>query len=285
MIVYLNGQYVPAEEARVSVFDRGFLYGDGIYETLRVYGGRVFKLQEHLSRMERSARMIRMEIGMSRDDFAQAIEGCLKQNYLSSALVRIGVSRGVAESPGLAPALVKGPPTVVIVARPFEPYPEEMYEAGIRASVVSVRRNPAESLNPAIKSTNFLNNILAKIEALEGGSDEAIMLNTDGHVAEGTTTNVFWVNRKTLFTPPLQAGILDGVTRSVVLNIAQRLLAYRAFEVSRGRDALDEAEEVFVTSTSYEVMPVTRIDGRPVADGKAGPMSRELLAKFRELYW
>jgi branched-chain amino acid aminotransferase len=160
-----------------------------------------------------------------------------------------------------------------------------MYETGIKAAIVSVRRNPTESLNPAIKSTNFLNNILAKMEALEAGAEEAIMLNTNGHIAEGTTTNVFWVTRKTLFTPPLEAGILDGVTRSVVLNIAQRLLAYRAFEVLRGRDALDEAEEVFVTSTSYEAMPVTTLDGKPVGNGQAGPLSKEILTKFRELYW
>jgi branched-chain amino acid aminotransferase len=285
VIVYLNGEYVPAEEARVSVFDRGFLYGDGIYETLRVYSGRVFKLEEHLARLERSARMILLALPISREAFAEAIETCLKKNDLSSALVRIGVSRGEASSPGLDPALVTSPATIVIAPRPFEPYPDAMYETGIKAAIVSVRRNPTESLNPAIKSTNFLNNILAKMEALEAGAEEAIMLNTNGHIAEGTTTNVFWVTRKTLFTPPLEAGILDGVTRSVVLNIAQRLLAYRAFEVLRGRDALDEAEEVFVTSTSYEAMPVTTLDGKPVGNGQAGPLSKEILTKFRELYW
>lgn len=285
MIVYLNGDYVPAEEARVSVFDRGFLYGDGIYETLRVYNGRVFKLDEHLARLERSAGMIRLGLPLGREGFAEAIETCLKENDLADALVRIGVSRGTAQEPGLDPALVADQPTVVIAPRPFEPYPQAAYERGIRAAVVSVRRNPAEALNPAIKSTNFLNNILAKMEALEAGADEAIMLNTDGHVAEGTTTNVFWVNRMTLFTPPLEAGILDGVTRSVMLNIAQRLLAYRAFEVLRGKDALEDAEEVFVTSTSYEAMAVTSIDGKPVGSGRAGPMSLEILAKFRELYW
>ncbi|MFQ5893650.1 MAG: aminotransferase class IV, partial [Nitrospinota bacterium] len=188
-------------------------------------------------------------------------------------------------SPGLDPALVVGPPTVAIVARPFEPYPEAMYEAGIRAAVVSVRRNPTEALNPTIKSTNFLNNILAKMEALEAGADEAIMLNTDGHIAEGPTTNIFWVARQTLSTPPREAGILDGVTRSVVLTIAAQLLGYPVEEVLRGRDALEEAEEVFVTSTSYEAMPVTSIDGTPVGAGRAGPVSREILRKFRELYW
>ncbi|MFB3072268.1 MAG: aminotransferase class IV, partial [bacterium] len=202
MIVYLNGDYVPAEEARVSVFDRGFLYGDGIYETLRVYGGRVFRLEEHLSRLERSARLIRLSLPLSPAAFAEAIETCLKLNDLSSALVRIGVSRGEASSPGLDPALVAGPATVVIVTRPFEPYPEAMYEAGIRAAVVSVRRTPTEALSPIIKSTNFLNNIMSKMEALDAGADEAIMLNTDGHIAEGTTTNVFWFDGKSLCTPP-----------------------------------------------------------------------------------
>ncbi|MFQ5893400.1 MAG: aminotransferase class IV [Nitrospinota bacterium] len=284
MIVYLNGDYVPAEEARISVFDRGFLYGDGIYETLRVYSGRVFKLEEHLSRLERSARMIRLALPLSRAGVAEAIETCLKVNDLSSALVRIGVSRGEASSPGLDPALVVGPPTMVIVARPFEPYPEAMYEAGLRAAVVSVRRNPTEALNPTIKSTNFLNNILAKMEALEAGTDEAIMLNTDGHVAEGTTTNIFWVAGDTLCTPPLEAGILDGVTRSVTISLAEDL-DYQVLEVLRGRSALEEAEEVFITSTSYEIMPVTTIDGKPVGSGRAGPMSLELLSKFRELCW
>ncbi len=284
MIIYLNGEYVPAEEARVSVFDRGFLYGDGIYETLRVYGGRVFKLEEHLVRLERSAQLIRMDPPLSREAFAEAIDTCLKVNDLSDALVRIGVSRGEASEPGLDPALVAGPPTVVIAPRSFEPYPEAMYEAGIRASVVSVRRNPTEALNPAIKSTNFLNNILAKMEALGAGADEAIMLNTDGHIAEGTTTNIFWVAGYTLCTPPLEAGVLDGVTRSVTITLAEDL-DYQVLEVLRGRSALEEAEEVFVTSTSYEIMPVTSIDGKPVGSGRAGPMSLELLSKFRGLYW
>ncbi|MEE9305093.1 MAG: aminotransferase class IV [bacterium] len=284
MIIYLNGEYVPAEEARVSVFDRGFLYGDGIYETLRVYGGRVFKLEEHLVRLERSAQLIRMDPPLSREAFAEAIDTCLKVNDLSDALVRIGVSRGEASEPGLDPALVVGPPTVVIAPRPFEPYPEAMYEAGIRAAVVSVRRNPTEALNPAIKSTNFLNNILAKMEALGAGADEAIMLNTDGHIAEGTTTNIFWVAGETLCTPPLEAGVLDGVTRSVTITLAEDL-DYQFLEVLRGRSALEEAEEVFVTSTSYEIMPVTSIDGKPVGSGRAGPMSLELLSKFRGLYW
>lgn len=285
MIVYLNGDFLPAEEARVSIFDRGFLYGDGIYETIRVYAGRVFKLDEHLARLERSAQMIDMSLPLERADFSEAVETCIKLNELRDALVRISVTRGEASVPGLDPALVAGPPTVVIVARAFEPYPASLYQEGIQAAVVSIRRNPPEALNPAIKSNNFLNNILAKMEALKAGADEAIMLNTQGYVAEGTTTNVFWVKDRTLFTPPLEAGILDGVTRSVVLNIAQRLLGYRAFEVLRGRDALEEADEVFVTSTSYEVMPVTRIDGKPVGDGRAGPVSLEILAKFRELYW
>ncbi len=284
MIIYLNGEYVPAEEARVSVFDRGFLYGDGIYESLRVYGGRVFKLEEHLVRLERSAQLIRMDLPLSREAFAEAIDTCLKVNDLSDALVRIGVSRGEASEPGLDPALVAGPPTVVIAPRPFEPYPEAMYEAGIRAAVVSVRRNPTEALNPAIKSTNFLNNILAKMEALGAGADEAIMLNTDGHIAEGTTTNIFWVAGQTLCTPPLEAGVLDGVTRSVTITLAEDL-DYQVLEVLRGRSALEEAEEVFVTSTSYEIMPVTSIDGKPVGSGRAGPMSLELLSKFRGLYW
>ncbi len=284
MIIYLNGEYVPAEEARVSVFDRGFLYGDGIYETLRVYGGRVFKLEEHLVRLERSAQLIRMDPPLSREAFAEAIDTCLKVNDLSDALVRIGVSRGEASEPGLDPALVAGPPTVVIAPRSFEPYPEAMYEAGIRAAVVSVRRTPTEALNPAIKSTNFLNKILAKMEALGAGADEAIMLNTDGHIAEGTTTNIFWVAGYTLCTPPLEAGVLDGVTRSVTITLAEDL-DYQVLEVLRGRSALEEAEEVFVTSTSYEIMPVTSIDGKPVGSGRAGPMSLELLSKFRGLYW
>ena len=284
MIIYLNGEYVPAEEARVSVFDRGFLYGDGIYETLRVYGGRVFKLEEHLVRLERSAQLIRMDPPLSREAFAEAIDTCLKVNDLSDALVRIGVSRGEASEPGLDPALVAGPPTVVIAPRSFEPYPKAMYEAGIRAAVVSVRRNPTEALNPAIKSTNFLNNILAKMEALGAGADEAIMLNTDGHIAEGTTTNIFWGAGHTLCTPPLEAGVLDGVTRSVTITLAEDLDC-QILEVLRGQSALEEAEEVFVTSTSYEIMPVTSIDGKPVGSGRAGPMSLELLSKFRGLYW
>jgi len=262
MFVYVNGEFHPKENAVVSVFDHGYLYGDGIYETLRAYDGEVFRVREHAERLKRSADMIELKLPFDTDGAVDAINETVKRNGLKDAYIRMTVSRGPGEL-GLDPDLCPEP-TVVIIAKELKPYPAEMYEKGIEVIVANTRRNHPEALNPAIKSTNFLNNIFAKIEAKKAGAYEAIMLNHEGYVAEGTISNVFLVKGNTLTTPHESTGILMGVTDE------------RAF----GKEELYEADEVFITNTTMEVMPVTGIDGRKVAGGKVGKYA----VKLKEAY-
>ena len=277
MRIYINGKFYAKDEAKVSVFDHGYLYGDGIYETLRGYEGVVFKLDEHIARLMRSASMIMLELPMDAAGFADAVNRTVAENGLSEAYIRITVSRGPGEL-GLDPALCPEP-TVVIMAKELRPYPPEMYANGIKASVVRTRRNSPDALDPAIKSTNFLNNILAKVEAKNAGACEGIMLNHDGHVAEGTISNVFMVEGGTLFTPPAEAGILVGVTRDLVITLAGTL-GMQAREELFLPERLLSADEVFITNTTMEVMPVTDIDGRPAGGGSAGVVA----VRLREAY-
>lgn len=277
MRIYINGKFYPKEEANVSVFDHGYLYGDGIYETLRSYEGAVFKLDEHIARLMRSASMIMLGLPMDAAGFADAVERTVAENGLGDAYIRITVSRGPGEL-GLDPALCPEP-TVVIMAKELKPYPPDMYSWGIKVSVVKTRRNSPDALDPAIKSTNFLNNILAKVDAKNAGAYEGIMLNHEGHVAEGTVSNVFMVEGGTLFTPPAEAGILVGVTRDIVVTLAGTL-GMQVREELFFPERLLSADEVFITNTSMEVMPVTDIDGHPVGDGSAG----EVAVRLREAY-
>ena len=221
MWVYLNDKFVPQEEAVVSVFDHGFLYGDGVYETLRAYHGRVFKLAEHLARLERSASHIRLHLPASPERLTDLVREALSRNLLQEAYLRITVSRGAGEI-GLDPALCKIP-TLVIIAKPFQPYPESFYAAGVSVIVARTRRNLPEALPPQVKSLNFLNNILAKMEAKAAGAHEALMLNHRGDVTEGTTSNVFAVQEGRLRTPSVECGILEGVSRRLVLQLASEL--------------------------------------------------------------
>jgi branched-chain amino acid aminotransferase len=274
MYIYLNGTLVPEHEAVVSVYDHGFLYGDGIYETMRSYGGVVFMLDEHLGRLERSASLIGLTLPLDGDALRAAIHETLRANQMADAYVRITVSRGEG-SPGLDPALcVK--PTVVIFTGRMKPYPPEFYDGGVPVIVAGTRRNLKEALDPRIKSLNFLNNILAKREALESGAFEALMLNHEGFVAEGTVSNVFLVARDVVCTPSLECGILDGITRGHVIALARE----KGFDVVEGkftREMLLGAEEVFLTNTSMEVMPVGQVDGTAC---RVGPVAR----KLREAY-
>jgi branched-chain amino acid aminotransferase len=279
MLVYLNGHFLSPEDARVSVFDHGFLYGDGIYETLRAYRGAVYLLDQHLERLRRSADAISLTLPLPTDEIAAAIHESLAVNKLQDAYIRIQLSRGPGEI-GLDPALCPTP-TVVIAVKPFHDYPREQYEQGVAVAIVRTRRNHPLALDPAVKSTNFLNNILAKIESLRAGAYEGIMLNWKGYVAEGTISNIFTVHKAILYTPHRSTGILGGVTRALVLRIA-RQAGIRTREVLlRPRD-LDDADECFITNTTVEVLPVTSVDGRTVGGGAPGPVTRTLMQAYRD---
>ena len=273
--VYLNDTFVPESEARVSVLDHGYLYGDGIFETLRAYSGFIFRLQDHLVRLFDSARGLSLTLPWDREQLASILTACLKVNGYDNAVLRLTISRGMGP-PGLDPDLCKTP-TLVVLTRPFTGYPEMLYERGISLALVKVQKNLPQAIDPQIKSANYLNNILAKIEAKKAGADEAILLNHQGYLTEGTVSNLFFVNQGKLCTPSLDAGILDGVTRRLVLEIAGDLGAH-VVEGLHTPEALLQAEEAFMTNTTYEVMPVSRINQQPL---NTGPLSSRLRAEFK----
>jgi branched-chain amino acid aminotransferase len=278
--VYIDGKLLEEEDAHVSVFDHGFLYGDGVFEGMRAYAGRVFKLGEHLERLYRSAKAISLEIPLAREEFALDVDRTMQANGLRDAYIRAVVSRGIGDL-GLDPT--KCPkPSVVIIAASIKLYPEELYENGLEIVTGATRRMPPDALNPRIKSCNYLNNILAKIEGLRAGVMEVLMLNHLGYVAECTGDNVFRVAGGALETPPSDAGILEGITRNVVMELARDAgIAVR--ERNLTLYDLYVAEEVFLTGTAAEIIAVTRIDGRPIGAGKPGPVTADLRAAFRKL--
>lgn len=277
MLVYLNGHFVPKDEATVSVFDHGFLYGDGIYETMRAYGGRIFLLDKHLVRLKHSAEAISLRLPLSHEQIGEALNEALRVNKLQDAYVRLQISRGPGEI-GLDPALCPAP-TMVIVVKPFKDYPAEQYANGVSLAIVQTRRNHPLALNPAIKGTNFLNNILAKIESLKAGAYEGIMLNWEGYVAEGTISNIFTVKKNCLYTPHLDTGILEGVTRGLVLYLARKARIATKETMLKPKD-LYEADECFITNSTVEVMPVTVVDGRTIGDGKPGTVTKALMKSY-----
>jgi branched-chain amino acid aminotransferase len=277
MWIFLNDRFVPQREAKVSVFDHGFLYGDGVYETLRAYGGRIFMLERHLARLRRSGQGIGLELPISEKDWPPLLQEALRRNELQDAYLRITVSRGEGDI-GLDPSLCRSP-TVVIVAKPFVPHPPVLFEEGVTLAIVTVRRNLMSSLPPHIKSLNFLNNILAKQEASRTGAFDGLMLNAEGQITECTTSNVFFVHGDRLCTPALACGILDGITREAVLLLARE----HGLWTEEGMylpDALHAADECFLTNTSMEIMPVRAIDTHPIGSGHPGPTTR----KLRELF-
>jgi branched-chain amino acid aminotransferase len=276
MFVYLNNKLIPASEAKVSVFDHGFLYGDGIYETMRVYDGVVFMLDEHIKRLYRSASLIGLNIPKKIADIKISIYETLKINSLTNAYVRLTVSRGYGPI-GLDPDLCKEP-TFVVITNEFKNYPKFYYEDGIKLIISSVRRNLKEALNPQIKSLNFLNNILAKIEAKQSDAYEAIMLNVSGHLTEGTISNIFFVKDGVLCTPSVECGILDGITRALTIDLALK----NGLKIKEGNFTPEElytASEVFITNTTMEVMPACRVDK---AEFQVGEISKMLLKKYRQ---
>jgi len=277
--VFLDGQIVPVAEARISVFDHGLLYGDGVFEGMRVYGGRVFKMGAHLRRLFESAKAIRLTIPMSPQELAEATDRTVKANGVVDGYVRLVVTRGVGYL-GLSITRTACP-SVFIIADQIELYPPEMYEKGMAIITSSIVRNHPNAVSPRIKSLNYLNNILAKIEALDAGVPEAILFNHMGFVAEATGDNVFLVRNGTAMTPPSDDGSLEGVTQAVVAELLRRRsVPFR--EAHLTRHDLYIADECFLTGTAAEVVPVTRIDGRPIGSGQPGPVTRQLMADFRE---
>ena len=277
MIIYLDGRFVPEEEARVSVFDHGLLYGDGVFEGIRAYNGKIFRLDEHLARLYDSAKAIDLAIPLTKAEMTEVIKETLRQNSLRDAYIRPIVTRGKGDL-GLDP-LKCAKPTVIVIAVTWGAMYGDLYEKGLRAICVSVRRTPPESMPPNVKSLNYLNNILAKIEANHRGVDEAIFFDTRGHVSEGSGDNIFVVKDGVIITPPTLNN-LRGITRMVVLEIAAKM-GITLLERDLGYFDLYTADEVFVTGTAAEVAPIREIDGRVIGNGKPGPITRQLMAAFR----
>lgn len=274
----VNGLVTPGDEARVSVFDDGFLFGDGVYETLRTYGGRLLHLDRHLLRLRASAARLGIGVPLDDDAWRRRAEDLLGRAGNAESYLRIVLSRGVGDASYGRER--PGGPTVVLIVKPFEPWPESCYSQGVEVAVVATRRNHRESLDPAIKSSNLLNNVLAAREARARGAFEAVLLNLAGEVAEGSSSNLFVARGGGLRTPPLAAGILPGLTRGLVLEIA-RSLGLAAEEGTLRAADLPAADEVFLTSTLKEVMPVRSVDGVPVGDGRPGPLTLRLLGAYR----
>jgi branched-chain amino acid aminotransferase len=278
MKVYLDGKFVESEDAKVSVFDHGLLYGDGVFEGIRLYGGNVFRLEEHLERLEYSAKAIMLKLPLTRAELSDATCETCRQNNLTDAYIRLVVTRGVGDL-GLAPWLCPKP-SLFIIASKISLYPKEYYENGLAIVTVPTRRiNPA-ALPPTIKSLNYLNNILGKIEAKQFGALEAIMLNDQGYVAECTADNVFIVQKGELITPAASQGALKGITRSTIFGIAEELNVPMR-ECNLTRYDLWCADECFLTGSGAEVIPVVKLDGREIGDGKPGPLTLQVLASFR----
>jgi branched-chain amino acid aminotransferase len=278
--VHINGQLFDKENAKISVYDHGLLYGDGVFEGMRSYGGKVFRLKEHLDRLWNSAKTIWLDIPMSRDDMAKAVNDTLAANQIKDGYIRLVVTRGVGTL-GLDPNRCSHPQVIVITDK-IELYPEDFYRNGLEIVTASTMRNHPGALNPRIKSLNYLNNILAKIEGLKAGCIEALMLNHKGEVAEATGDNIFLVRGGALQTPPLDAGILEGITRDAVIELA-RGAGIEVREMPLTRHDVYIADECFLTGSAAEVIPVVKIDSRTIGDGKPGPITRDLIARFRKL--
>ena len=277
--VWIDGHLFDKADAKVSVYDHGLLYGDGVFEGIRVYHSRIFECEAHLQRLFDSAKAIRLKIPYTIAQLKAATEETFKANNFTDCYVRLVVTRGVGYL-GLSPA--KCPmPTVFIITDTIDMYPKEVYEKGMAVITASVIRNHPNALSSRVKSLNYLNNILAKIEAVDAGVPEAIMLNHEGNVAECTGDNIFVVKAGVIYTPTTHDGILEGVTRHVVLNLCKRL-NYPAVEKTLQRHDLYVSDECFLTGTAAEVVPVTKIDGRLVGAGEVGPIARKLMEAFRK---
>jgi len=279
--VYINGGFVPRSEARVSVFDRGFLYGDGLFEGIRAYQGRVFRLDQHIDRLFQGAKAIMLKPPVSPDELRDIIREGVRRTGNGDCYIRVVVSRGEGDL-GLDPRNCHTPPTLVLIFDSIRLYPKEVYEKGMDLISCVTRRNSHTALNPEVKSLNYLNNILAKIEVGRAGAHEGLMLNQQGYVTEATGDNVFICRNGEIATPPTHAGILVGVTRQVVMELAAEM------ELSLRQDDLTlfdvySADECFLTGTAAEIVPVSKVDGREIGDGRPGPITKRLMARFKEV--
>jgi branched-chain amino acid aminotransferase len=278
--IYLNGEFVTKENAKVSVYDHGFLYGDGIFEGIRVYKGNIFKLKEHLDRLYDGAKSITLEIPLSYEEMQNAIVETVRKNGFDKLYIRVVVSRGDGNL-GLDPRRCFRP-NVVIIVEPLALYSEEDYANGLKLISVSTRRNIPDALNPKIKSLNYLNNILVKIQANHAGVGEALMLNKDGYVTEGSGDNIFIVKNGKIITPPCYLGALEGITRGAIIDICHKLGLPIKEEPFTLHDVYT-ADEAFLTGTAAEVIAVREVDGRIIGEGKAGPITTKLLQEFRNI--
>ena len=280
MKIFIDGKYYDERDAKISVFDHGLLYGDGVFEGIRAYNRRVFKLKEHIDRLFYSAKAILLEIPMSHAEVTSAVLDTCRENKIRNGYIRLVVTRGVGTL-GLNPRSCKRS-SVIIIADSIQLYPQEFYRRGLDIITVPTTRNLHNALNPAIKSLNYLNNILAKIEANNGGCEEAVMLNGEGFVAECTGDNLFIVKNSELSTPPLSAGALYGITRQTVIELA-RDADLNVSEPNLTRYDLFCADECFLTGTGAEIVPVVKIDGRVIGAGKPGPITRKLVTAYHAL--
>ena len=278
--IYIDGKFYPEANAKISVFDHGLLYGDGIFEGIRFYNGRVFRLEEHLNRLWDSARSICLEIPMTMPDMTEAVLETIRQNHLRDGYIRLLVTRGIGNL-GLNPTQCKSP-SVIIIAATIALYHQDFYRKGLTIVTCATRRSNPAALNPAVKSLNYLNNVMARIEANLAGADEALMLNDAGNVAECTADNVFIIKHGQIFTPPVAAGALRGITRSVVFEIAAEL-GVKVRETDITRHDVFVADECFLTGTAAEIVPVVKADGRSIGNGKPGPITARVIARFRQV--
>ncbi|MBS5914054.1 MAG: branched-chain-amino-acid transaminase [Paenibacillus macerans] len=279
-VIYLDGEFVTKDQAKVSVFDHGFLYGDGIFEGIRIYNGNIFKCKEHLDRLYDSAKSIMLDIPLTYQEMEDALVETLRRNELRSGYIRLVVSRG-AGNLGLDPNRCPKA-TVVIIVEQLAIYSEEAYKTGLKAVSVSTRRNVPDALNPKIKSLNYLNNVLVKIQSNLAGAGEAIMMNAQGYVTEGSGDNIFIVKNGVITTPPCYLGALEGITRQAIIEICERK-GYKLKEEPFTLHDVYVADEVFLTGTAAEVIAVREVDGRIIGEGHAGPVTLKLLEEFRAI--
>jgi branched-chain amino acid aminotransferase len=278
--IFLGGEFVKKEDAVVSVFDHGFLYGDGVFEGIRVYSGNVFRLDAHLKRLFESAQSIMLEIPYTQEEMTQLIVETIRKNQLESAYIRVVVSRGKGNL-GLDPSSCSQP-NVIIIAEQLALYPKEFYDRGIKIASVASRRNRPDVLSPQVKSLNYLNNILVKLEANQAGVDEALMLNDQGYVTEGSADNIFIVKNGVIYTPPVYLGALEGITRNAIIDVA-RAKGFEVRETPFTRHDVYVADEVFLTGTAVEVIAVIEVDRRVINGGKPGEVTNQLLEEFRQI--
>ena len=279
MEIYIDGKYYDKADAKVSVFDHGLLYGDGVFEGIRIYNGKVFRIKEHIERLYESAKAIILEIPMTKEEMKAAVEDAVKVNERKDGYIRLVITRGEG-SLGLDPASCKKA-TVIIIVSDIQLYPKEYYEKGIALVTVTSRRIPSECLDPRIKSLNYLNNIMAKLEAKQAGCLEAVMLNTEGFVAECTADNIFIVKEGRLLTPSVYHGALEGITRQTVMEIAEKI-GIKSEETTLAPYDLYTADECFLTGTGAEIVPVVKIDGRVIGSGVPGKVTKILVENFKK---